>query len=203
MPSLKRRQAPEPAAGADWRAPLYFLHGEVYTDEDGETTVWKGSWVASAEGLPSLHEFDESEEMFELKSSDFVSTGVPLEVRCPIGRSGSFGGSYVQGDGRTFGDHVHRLCVLDHSDVCSLVAERGESTIGGEYVSIGRLVFAKSGKGLATLTLARRYITSADARATMSPWQFVFGIAGQVSRVSCREKDDFVAQALAPWKLLT
>ena len=79
-----------------------------------------------------------------------------LEVRCPIGRSGSFSGSYVQGDGRTFGDHIHRLCVLDHSEGCSFIAERGESTIGGEYISVGRLVFPKGGKSFATLTLARR-----------------------------------------------
>jgi hypothetical protein len=204
MPSLKRRQAAEPpTTGADWRAPLYFLNGEVYTDEDGETTVWKGTWVASEGTLPSLQEFDASEEMFELKSRDFLGTGVPLEVRCPIGRSGSFSGTYAQGDGRTFSDHVHRLCVLDHGEGCSLVAERGESSIGGEYVSIGRIVFPKGGRGLATLTLARRYITAADARTAMTPWQFVFGIAGQVSRASCREKDDFIPQALAPWKLLT
>ena len=201
----RKRRAPDEAGAGDWRQPLYFLHGEVFTEDDDETTTWKGTWVASESGLPALQEFEESEESFVLSSGDFLGTGVPLEIRCPIGRSGTFSGSYTMGDGRSFGDHNHRLVVLDHDgERCSLVAERGESTIGGEYISIGRLVFAKRGdKGPTTLTLARRYLTADNPRVNQTPWQFVTEIANQVNKgAACREKDDFAAQMLAPWKLL-
>ena len=30
----RKRRAPDETAGGDWRAPLYFLHGEVYTEDD-------------------------------------------------------------------------------------------------------------------------------------------------------------------------
>ena len=198
----RKRPLPEPEPAVDWRAPLYFLHGEVFTDSSGEATTWQGSWVASEGGLPSLQEFGESEDTFSLTSPSFISVGAPLEFRCPIGRSGSFSGNYTQGDGRTFSDHEHRLVVLDHAETYSLVAERGESTIGGEYVSIGRLVFPKAGKSPAQLTLARRYIRTDDPRVKMTPWELVFDVSSQVSRGSCREKDDFAPQVLAPWKLL-
>ena len=199
--SFKKRPISE-TGPQTWRQPLYFLHGEVYSEDDGETTSWKGSWVASEGAMPSLQDFFESEEKFHLKSFDFLGTGVPLEVRCPIGRSGGFSGIYSQGDGRSFYDHEHRLVILDHGEACSLVAERGESTIGGEYISVGRLTFPKGKLDNAYLTLARRYITAEDPRSKITPWQFVFDIANQVSRASCREKDDFASQALAPWKLL-
>lgn len=197
----KKKHAPAAAVVADWRAPLYFLHGEVATS-DSATTSWHGTWVTSEGGeLPSLQAFRESTARFNMTTGDFLSTGVPLEVRCPIGRSGSFGGGYTNSDGRAFYDHEHRLVVMDHLESCSLVAERGESNIGGCYISIGRLVFPRDGKGTALLTLARRYLTGDDPRAHMEPWELLFRMVGQVTR-GCRERDDFAPQAPAPWKLL-
>ena len=93
------------------------------------------------------------------------------------------------------------MVVMDHTTTCSLVAERGTSEFG-EYISLGRLVFARDGNGPAQMTLARRYVTPDDPRAKLSPWEAVFRIASKMRGL--RERDDFApAQAPAPWKLLS
>ena len=92
---------------------------------------------------------------------------------------------------------------MDHTEGCSLVAERGASDIG-QYVSVGRLVFQSDGKRLAPamLTVARRYLSDDDPCVKLSAWEVVFQIAGKIDR-GCREKEDDIApQAPAPWKLL-
>jgi len=205
--SSKRAHEEPPAdtkqgGGADWRNTLYFMHGEVSTNETGDVTIWEGTWVASEGGLPSLQAFEESGDSFRLTSSDFLGAGVPLEIRCPFGRSGEFKGTYVPETGSKFYDYEHNLVVMDHSPTCSLVAERGSSTIGN-YVSVGRLTF-REGKNppVATLTLARRYIDAEDPRGKTTAWQNMMRLAGQVSRPgTCREKNDFEKGATAPWMI--
>ena len=125
---------------------------------------------------------------------------VPLEEISPIGRSGTFKGVYKLGDGsRKYSDIEHRMVVMDHSTSCSLVAERGSSEFG-EFISLGRLVFPRESGANASITLARRYIMEDDPRAKRSPWEAVFQIASKTRGL--RDKDDWVPQAPAPWKLL-
>lgn len=167
-----------------------------------QQTVWEGTWLSSEEGLPSLDTFAESQNTFRLSTRDFLDCGVRLEELSPIGRSGTFGGTYVMTSGeltRKYSDINHRMVVMDHASTCSLVAERGTSEFG-EFVSLGRLVFARDGKSPALLTLARQYVVEGDPRATQTPWQALFRIASKAR--GQREKNDFVPQCPAPWLLL-
>ena len=90
------------------------------------------------------------------------------------------------------------MVIMDHTATASLVAERGTSEFG-EYISLGRLVFAKEGTPCC-ITLARRYIADDDPRAALSPWECLFRVASKTRGL--REKDDFSPLAPAPWKLL-
>lgn len=158
--------------------------------------------MSSEEGLPSLEDFAASTNTFRLMTRDFLDCGVKLEELSPIGRSGKFAGTYVMSsDGltRKYQDIAHRMVVMDHASTCSLVAERGTSEFG-EFVSLGRLVFARDGKSPALMTLARQYVVDGDPRASQSPWQAVFRIASKAR--GQREKNDFVPQCPAPWLLL-
>jgi len=192
------------------------MHGSVCTDEHVGTTTWQGTWLASDKGLPSLAAFRASKNEFSLSTPDFHATGVPLEVRSPIGRSATFTGRYTLSEAdadedddesgeepkQWFTDYEHRIVVMDHSSDCSLVAERGTSK-AGEYLSFGRLLFAGASgddSGEPTLTVARRYLASDDARVNLQAWQALFRIAGRVDR-SCRERSDFAPHAPAPWKM--
>jgi hypothetical protein len=187
----------KPVIGPDWRQNLFYLHGDVYTD--GDETVWEGTWLASEESLPSARQFAEAPDSFKLTTRDFLGTGIFLEEHSPIGRSGKFSGLYKVNYGeRKYSDIDHRMVVMDHTAAIALVAERGTSEYG-EYVSLGRLIFPKDGLP-ATITLARRYIPDDDPRARQSPWEGLFRIASKTRGL--REKDDFVNQAPAPWKLL-
>ena len=195
------------AKATDWREPLYFLHGEVTTEfaarrgeEVEEVTVWRGTWLASENGLPSIDEFNDSGDSFSLTTAEFLGTGVPLEEHCPIGRSGGFKGLYTMADGRTFQDYDHKMVIMDHTASCSLVAERGTSALG-EYVSLGRLTHPREGKNTrATLTLARRYLENNDPRASAALWTWMAKLGSQVTR-DCREQGDFAPHAPAPWRL--
>ena len=235
MPRKRKPDGSPPAstrkstkAVADWREALYYLHGEVYTENDVRSashaaahtaqrraltaaraldsrmqlTVWEGTWVQSSDGLPTLQDFAASTNSFKLSTRDFLDTGVRLEELSPIGRSGKFSGNYkiIQGEvSHKYSDIAHKIVVMDHAATCSLVAERGTSEFG-EFVSLGRLVFGARGSPC-SLTLARRYITDDDPRAHQSPWQTLFRIASKAR--GQREKQDFVPQAPAPWLLLS
>ena len=188
----KVNDPPAEAAVQDWRAPLYFWHGTVHTEDSGETS-WEGTWIASDTGLPSLAEFSASENKFTLVSNDFlIRDEVGLEEVCPYGRSGYFTGTYkLDNDGSGFQDYsddIHRVCFKDHTASWSLVAARGSCTFG-EFVSAGRLVFPQ-GNTPATLTLARRYLTEDDARTKLTAWGALLQID---SKLEGRE---------APWKPL-
>lgn len=158
-----------------WREVLYFWHGTLSTDESSGETIWEGTWIASEDGLPSTAEFDTSENTFRLTSSAFyVRDGVPLEARCPFGRSGHFAGYFLL-DGKDCSDIEHRLVFKDQ-----LVAARGTAFFG-EFISAGRLVFPQ-GSASAYLTLARRYLTEDDLRVKLTAWAALLQIEENMER---------------------
>ena len=186
----KQMKAAEPVG--DWRETLYYWHGPVSTDEAGVTT-WQGSWIASADGLPSPAEFEASSNAFKLMSNDFlVRDGVPLEDTCPFGRSGYFNGYYkLDNDGtglRDYSDIEHRIVIKDHTAGWALVGARGTADFG-EFISAGRLVFPH-GTSPACLTLARRYLADNDPRVHLSAWAAV------------RQIDSNLEGRDMPWKQL-
>ena len=165
-------------APTDWKTPLFYWRGAI----DGDT--WSGTWVASADGLPSDADFAASENTFTLKCS--VAT-LPKADR----DGGSFTGSYKldQGDGlEDFSDLSHDIFAISgpggHHPLgeCNkdwaVVGATGNTEFG-RFVSLGRL----DGPPLATdssvsidrtytrLTLARRYVDDDDPRLRLSAEQ--------------------------------
>jgi hypothetical protein len=190
--SKRQKQKEDKPEFDDWRAPLYFWHGSVRTDDYGDTT-WEGTWIASETGLPSPSEFEACKNTFKFVCTDFLERdGVGLEDACPYGRSGNFHGSFkLNNDGtglRDYADLEHRIVFKNHSAGWSLAGARGTAEFG-EFISAGRLTFPQ-GETPAYLTLARRYLKDDDPRTQLSAWGTVLQIE---SNMEGRE---------APWKQL-
>ena len=88
-------------AETDWRTPLFYWRGAI----DGDT--WSGTWVASADGLPSDADFAASENTFTLKCS--------AELGKSMSSPATLAGSYKldQGDGLAdFSDISHEVYAM-------------------------------------------------------------------------------------------
>ena len=196
----KKKGASEPQA--DWRTPLFYWRGRVVD----EGTKWEGTWVASAEGLPSDADFAASANTFALVAAgdDLLSSWAG---GAPSGAArGSFSGSYKldQGGGlEDFSDHTHAFELVKRAEEpFAIVGARG-STEFGEFVSLGRLdlaldLDAPGGDDAATtraprLTLARRYLADDDVRAKLS--------CAAVVPTLC-ETEPAAAPREAPWERL-
>jgi len=163
----RRKKAP-----ADWRMPIFYWHGSV----TGNT--WEGTWVASADGLPSAVDFQESANTFKLECSDALPS--ICHDSSEVGGAGAIlTGSYKldNGDGLAdYSDIEHQIWAYNGPPEHRPSA--GEwTTIGacgdtefGRFVSLGQL---SNGR----LTLARRYITNDDPRVKMSAMDIVGRVA--------------------------
>lgn len=168
MPS-KKKQKTRKAPAADWRTPVFYWRGSV------AGCTWEGSWVASADGLPSDAEFEASANTFKLECSRPLS-------RIYRGGEAAFTGTYKLDNGEGPEDysdvaHVIRACngPPDHHPSTSswaVVGARGDTEFG-RFVSLGRLDKKIPGgvpgdDDYARLTLARRYLADDDPRLSMS-----------------------------------
>ena len=166
-------------APTDWKTPLFYWRGAI----DGDT--WAGTWVASADGLPSDADFAASENTFTLKCS--------AELGKSMSSPATLAGSYKldQGDGLAdFSDISHEVYAIDgppgHHGLGEQGAETDWAVVGatgntefGRFVSLGRLDGAESyDSGYSRLTLARRYLDDDDPRVGMSAKAVATRVAG-------------------------
>ena len=156
---------------ADWREPIFYWRGTVDSSSIG-SDVWEGTWVASAEGLPTAEEFKASENTFSLTCSDALGMLVMTE------EDGRFFGSYKLDNGggpEDFSDIEQTIRVVEGPAVGGPMGDAEWCNVGargttefGEFVSLGTLE-----RGTNLLTLARRYISDDDPRCEMSAAEVV------------------------------
>ena len=181
---------------ADWRQPAFYWRGTV------TGCTWQGTWVASAEGLPSNSDFEESANTFKLE----CSVALASKQTHRTGGSGTFSGSYKldNGDGLDdYSDLQHDFFAINgppsHHPAChdwAVVGACGDTEFG-RFVSLGML----DGKGegedtYGRLTLVRRYLADDDPRVGMSAEQVA-------SRVASTGPDEWAINApwlALPWK---
>eukprot|EP00322_Chrysochromulina_rotalis_P012324 CAMPEP_0115836704 /NCGR_PEP_ID=MMETSP0287-20121206/4847_1 /TAXON_ID=412157 /ORGANISM="Chrysochromulina rotalis, Strain UIO044" /LENGTH=249 /DNA_ID=CAMNT_0003290201 /DNA_START=17 /DNA_END=766 /DNA_ORIENTATION=- len=163
----------------DWRAPLFYWRG--FIDEGGG---WKGTWVASEQGLPCDADFDESPTTFSLMSDKkFGGAGSASFVK----------GSYKldQGDGlKSYSDLSHAFHMLSSEGIVGACG----TTEFGRFISLGLI----EPYGSATrLTLVRRYIADNDPRSQLSAAQIA-----HLPRLGCKApwEDDLPWKVAAGWK---
>ena len=177
--ATKKAKAPR----SDWRTPIFYWKGVL------DITHWKGTWVASTDGLPSDAVFKESANSFNLQISD--DPFVTFEGDNTRGFSGKY--KLDNGNGlQDFADMEHKIAFAEYPSghpfaglpddlagkedlkkqyrggICysTIIGARG-STEFGEFVSLGRMD-KHFMSGYATLTLARRYIADGDPRCKLS-----------------------------------
>ena len=167
-------------APTDWRTPLFYWRGAVVG------TKWSGTWVASADGLPSDADFEASTNTFELE----CSAALP---RLASADRATFAGSYKLDNGDGLADHSdyeQRLHAVDGpgghhpmgecgTATCWAVVAATGNTEFGRFVSLGRLDGATTYEdGYTRLTLARRYIEDDDPRVRESAPELAMRVQG-------------------------
>lgn len=182
----------------DWRAPLFYWRG-VFADD----FTWKGTWVASEDGLPDAEAFAASPNTFALRLNEPLGMIMLMDDG---DMDGAFvGGSYKldQGDGLAdYSDVSHRIHVIELVEpsgedgaACALVSARG-TTEFGEFASLG--VLSQTADGANELTLARRYIGDKDARCKLGAKEVAALVCPDVKKKELKEAR-FEA---APWEAL-
>ena len=175
------------ADAQDWRHPLFYWRGALSIDDTALS--WKGTWVASGDGLPSDADFVASANTFEVTAPPVDGLGETRFLPLFAERSFEFtGGSYLldNGDGPApYSDVQHKCLVYSRGD--GLVVGACGDTEFGRFVSLGRIVESTDGGN--RLTLARRYVADSDARAK---WTDPLAVV----------EASFSAPADAPWTAL-
>ena len=147
-------------AETDWRTPLFYWRGAV----DGD--AWSGTWVASADGLPSDADSPAENIADKFGGKSMSSPATPPAVLLD------------QGDGLAgLLRHLARGARDAHRATTARRARRrglgrrrrDRQHRAGRFVSLGRLDGAESyDSGYSRLTLARRYLDDDDPQVGMS-----------------------------------
>ena len=167
---------PEP----DWRTPLFFWRGEVSSNG----TSWSGTWVASADGLPSDADFAASANTFTLSCSENISTMSDGPSGTADAPAATLTGSY-KGDGQEdISDTEHSICVQEGPAMGGPMGDSGWVSVAGrgtnrfgKFLSLGKMVRTNDGEHV--LTLARRYLAEKDPRCTMSAQKALGRVSGE------------------------
>ena len=135
---------PEP----DWRTPLFFWRGEV-----SNGTSWSGTWVASADGLPSDADFAASANTFTLSCSENISTMSDGPSGTADAPAATLTGSY-KGDGQEdISDTEHSICVQEGPAMGGPMGDSGWLSVAGrgtnrfgKFLSLGTMVRTNDGE---------------------------------------------------------
>ena len=165
---------PEP----DWRTPLFYWRGNC------NETSWSGTWVASAEGLPSDADFAASANTFTLSCSENISTMSDGPSGTADAPAATLTGSY-KGDGQEdISDIKHSICVQEGPAMGGPMGDSGWVSVAGrgtnrfgKFLSLGKMVRTNDGEHV--LTLARRYLAEKDPRCTMSAQKALGRVSGE------------------------
>lgn len=152
-PRKKKRAKKAPAP--DWRTPLFYWRGALAVEAGA--LRWRGTWVASADGLPTDADFEASPNTFSLATA--AADAAPRDARAMPAWSFT-AGSYLLDNGGGLEETADLLhgCAARTVDGTRVVAAVGDTAFG-RFLSLG--VLADDG----ALTLARRYVGDDDARA--------------------------------------
>ena len=180
-PPKRAAKKPRSSAPPDWRTPLFYWRGKVSNKKS-----WSGTWVASADGLPSDADFAASANTFTLTCSKNIGTMSDGPSGTADAPTATLTGSYkLAGDGQEEeSDIKHSICVQDGPAVGTpfgdsewvSVAGRGTNRFG-KFLSLGKMVRTNDGEHV--LTLARRYLAEKDPRCTMSAQKALGRVSGE------------------------